>query len=148
MNVRNPSTRLAMVVGLTVVVLVVAAAVVNATRPVQQFERDTPEGTVQAFLLAVSEEDYDTAHALLSAELATECEPSELIQDFEYSRIAVTDVIEAGDEIEVEVEVTVVETGSDFEPYRYQNRMSFTLIDEGGLLMIDRLPYNYYCREN
>ena len=148
MNLKNPSSRLAVVVGLVVVVLVVAAAVVNATRPAQQFERNTPEGTVQAFLLAVSDEDYTTAHGLLSSELATECDPVELSQDFEYSRIAVNDVVEAGDQIEVEVEVTVVETRSDFQPYRYENQMTFTLIEEEGLLMIDTLPYDYYCWEN
>jgi hypothetical protein len=138
--------RLGVVVGLIVAVLVVAAAVVNATRPVAQFSRDTPEGTVQAFLLALNDENYEAAHALLSEELREECSPADLVRDrTEATRIVVGDVIEAGETVIVDLDVTVTEASGGFEPYRYETEMRFTLVREGGSLFIEELPYYIYC---
>ena len=142
----RPGFRLRVVVGLVVAVLVVAAAVVNAIRPVAQFSRDTPEGTVQAFLLALNDEDYEAAHALLSEESRRECSPADLVRDrTEATRIVIDDVVEAGQTVIVDLDVTVTEAGGGFEPYRYETEMRFTLLRDGGSLVIDELPYYIYC---
>jgi hypothetical protein len=142
----RPGFRLGVVVGLVVAVLVVAAAVVNAVRPVAQFSRDTPEGTVQAFLLALNDEDYEAAHALLSEESRKECSPADLVRDrTEATRIVIDDVVEAGQSVIVDLDVTVTEASGGFEPYRYETEMRFTLLREGGSLFIDELPYYIYC---
>ncbi|MGH8958017.1 MAG: hypothetical protein ACRDVK_05005 [Acidimicrobiia bacterium] len=138
--------RLGVVVGVIVAALVVAAAVVNAVRPVEQFSRDTPEGTVQAFLLALNDENYDAAHALLSEESRDECTPADLVRDrTEATRIVIDDVTEAGQTVIVDLDVTVTEASDGFEPYRYETEMRFTLVREAGSLFIDELPYFIYC---
>ncbi|MGH8924353.1 MAG: hypothetical protein ACRDWA_06925 [Acidimicrobiia bacterium] len=137
---------LGVVVGLIVAVLVVAAAIVNAIRPVTQFSRDTPEGTVQAFLLALNDDNYEAAHALLSEESRAECTPADLVRDHtEATRIVIDDVIEAGPTVIVNLDVTVIEASDGFEPYRYETKMSFTLVREGNSLFIDELPYYIFC---
>ena len=142
----NNSLRLGVIVGLIVVLLVVAAAVVNAIRPVEEFPRDTPEGTVQAFLLALNDENYEAAHGLLSAAARSRCTPADLIRDRnEATRIIVSDITEAGDQVIVDVNATVTEAGGGFEPYRYETDMRFSLIRERGTLVIDELPYYIYC---
>ncbi|HEY7582211.1 MAG TPA: hypothetical protein VIB78_01145 [Acidimicrobiia bacterium] len=138
--------RLGVIIGLIVAALVVAAAVVNAVRPPEQFSRDTPEGTVQAFLLALNDENYDGAHALLSEDSRDECTPADLVRDrTEATRIVVDDVVEAGQTVIVDLDVTVTEASDGFEPYRYETEMSFTLVREGGTLFIDELPYYIFC---
>ena len=138
--------RLGVVVGLVVAVLVVAAAVVNAVRPVAQFSRDTPEGTVQAFLLALNDENYEAAHALLSDESRKECSPADLVRDrTEATRIVIDDVVEAGQTVIVDLDVTVTEASGGFEPYRYETEMRFTLVRDGGSLFIEELPFYIYC---
>ena len=138
--------RLGVVVGLVVAVLVVAAAVVNAVRPVAQFSRDTPEGTVQAFLLALNDENYEAAHALLSEESRKECSPADLVRDrTEATRIVIDDVVEAGQTVIVDLDVTVTEASGGFEPYRYETEMRFTLVRDGGSLFIEELPFYIYC---
>lgn len=138
--------RLGIIIGLIVAVLVVAAAIVNAVRPPEQFSRATPEGTVQAFLVALNEENYDGAHALLSEESRGRCKPGDLVRDrTEATRIVVDDVTEAGQTVIVDLDVTVTEASDGFEPYRYDTEMRFTLVREGGSLFIDELPYYIYC---
>lgn len=138
--------RLGVVVGVVVAALVVAAAVVNAVRPVAQFSRDTPEGTVQAFLLALNDENYEAAHALLSEESREECSPADLVRDrTEATRIVIDDVVEAGQTVIVDLDVTVTEASGGFEPYRYETEMRFTLVRDGGSLFIEELPYYIYC---
>lgn len=138
--------RFGVVVGVVVAILVVAAAVVDAVRPVAQFSRETPEGTVQAFLLALNDENYEAAHALLSEESRERCSPADLVRDrTEATRIVVDDVTEAGETVIVDLDVTVTEASGGFEPYRYETEMRFTLVREGGSLFIDELPYYIYC---
>jgi hypothetical protein len=128
------------------VVLVVAAAIVNALRPEQQFPRDTPEGTVQAFLLALNSENYEEAHALLSADTRETCTPADLVRDrTEATRIVIDEVTEAGDSVIVDLNATITEVNQGFEPYRYDTDLRFTLIREAGSLFIDELPYYIYC---
>lgn len=146
---RSAGSRLAIVMGVIVVGLVVTAAVVNSLRPVTDYPRDTAEGTVQAFLFAINDDDFDAAHDLLAPELAADCQPGELLRpDFEASRIVVGDVTDAGDEVFVEVLITVVEAGSDFEPYRYEDQWHFTLIQGQDGPLISELPYYYWCEED
>lgn len=138
--------RLGIIIGSIVAVLVVAAAIVNAVRPPEQFSRDTPEGTVQAFLVALNDENYDAAHALLSEDSRDQCTPADLVRDrTEATRIVVDDVVEAGQTVIVDLDVTVTEASDGFEPYRYDTEMRFTLVREGGSLFIDELPYYIYC---
>ena len=137
---------LGVIIGLIVAVLVVAAAIVNAVRPPELFSRDTPEGTVQAFLLALNDENYEAAHALLSPESRERCTPADLVRDrTEATRIVVDDVVEAGQTVIVELDVTVTEASNGFEPYRYETEMRFELVREGGSLFIDELPNYIFC---
>lgn len=61
-------------IGLIVIALVVVALV---RKPVQ-LDPDTPEGTVQEYLQAISDEDYEGAFEMLAAEEFDGCVPSDI----------------------------------------------------------------------
>ena len=103
-------------VAVIVALVVVAATAIATTLTVGRAEpaelpADTPEGTVQRYLLAIVDRDYDAAHALLAADLQEGCSAAELrlgarqYEDFEFTaRLAGTRVV--GEETEVTVRVS------------------------------------------
>ena len=144
--VKTGGARLGLVVGGILVVAVVAAAIVQSVRPVQELDPTTAEGVVQTFLLAIDEERYDDAHAALSTEARFDCEPADLAVEREtMSRVVVEDVNVFDDETIVVLNATVIEE-DPFDPYRYETTLEFAVVNEGGAMRIDRLPYSYFCR--
>lgn len=126
----------------------VAAAIVNSLRPIQQLDPDSPEGFVQSFLVAIDEERFESAHQLLSSAAQADCSASDLaIDQPEMSRVVVDDVTEFVDETLVVLNATVVKVDL-IDPYTYETTLQFTLIEEGGAMRIDQLPYPYFCRSN
>lgn len=138
--------RLGLVVAVVLLVAVVAAAILTANRPPTEYAADTPEGVVQTFFHSLQDKDYATAVALLSTSLQKDCQASELANyRDDTSRIVLEDVSTVGTETIVEVRATFVSVSDPLNPYTYQSTMGFTLIDEGGLPKISRLPYEFYC---
>lgn len=140
--------RLALIVGVILIVAVVGAAIVNSLRPLQPLDPDTPEGVVQAFLVAIDEERFDGAYQLLSAGAQADCTGADLAVDQpDMGRVVVDDVTEFGDETLVVLDATVMEV-DPIDPYTYETTLEFTLIDESGSMKIDRLPYPFFCGSN
>jgi len=68
----NGATRPLLLIGVAVVALVVTAIVVvvlAGNRTAQTFGADTPEGTIQRYLLAFDAGDYEAAHAFFSEDV-------------------------------------------------------------------------------
>ena len=59
-------------------VLIVALVAVVLVREPAQFDPSTPEGTVQEYLQAISDGDYERAFAVLDPEFYEGCDPSSL----------------------------------------------------------------------
>lgn len=140
--------RLALIVGVVLIVAVIGAAIVNSLRPVPQLDPASPEGVVQSFLIAVDDERFASAFQLLSSAAQADCSASDLaIDQPEMSRVVVDTVTEFGDETLVVLDATVMEV-DPIDPYTYETTLEFTLIDENGAMTIDRLPYPFYCGSN
>ena len=142
-----PSNRnLALAVGVILVVAVAGAAIFTSLRPNPQLDRSTPEGTVQAFFLAIEADDWDGARALLTPSLQNECEASELaVFEDDVDRALIADVSQAGDETIVEVRATRVTVVDPLSPYTYQDTFRFILVDQDGLPAISELPFQFFC---
>lgn len=144
----NGGRRLALIVAVILIVAVVGAAIVNSLRPLQPLDPDSPEGVVQAFLVAIDEERFESAYQLLSAGAQADCTAADLaIEQSDMGRVVVDDVTEFGDETLVVLDATVMEV-DPIDPYTYETTLEFTLIDEGSAMKIDRLPYPFFCGSN
>lgn len=91
-------------------------------------DRATPEGTVQAFLQAIADNDFETAHDQLSPNLQEECSTADIASAGPYESFTATlgDVDEFEDETIVHVSLRIGEGASidgytfDPGPYRLQ----------------------------
>lgn len=140
------SRRLGLVVGVVLVLAVAIAAIATSMRPSPQLDPTTPEGTVQAFLQAVEDDDWEGVRALLSAPLQEDCEASELAQfRDDVDRAVISDVGTAGTETIIDVRVSRVVIDDPFNPYSYDDTFHFVLAQEDGRLAVTELPWQFYC---
>lgn len=72
---RQPNRVLAIVVS-AVVILALAVALLSANRPLDEYDRGTPEGTTQAYLTAAMRGDSESAAAYLAED--SSCDVSDL----------------------------------------------------------------------
>lgn len=136
-----PTIGLAIVAVLTVIALL---------REPVTLDPDTPEGTVQTYLQAISDQDYDAAFDLLSSDTAAGCEPVDISTNRFYSSFTATlgNVEEVGDYYLVEVSIRegsdsgFVDAGPGYfpEPFRIE-------LEEGEWVIAgDPWPYfTYSC---
>ena len=74
---RNPGTSILIGIGILVgLALLITLAL--ARDDVRSYDEGTPEATAQAYLQALFDEDRETAHAYLSDELQSKCDPWDL----------------------------------------------------------------------
>lgn len=142
----RPNRVLAIVVG-CVVLLAIVASVVAANRSEPSFDPATPEGTVQGYLQAVSEDDAQAAMSYLASD--TECDVSDLQRAAvsDSARVVLVDVEIAGDEADVEVEVTYSSQGGPFDAYEWSENLTFELVREAGDWALVGEPWPlYFCR--
>ena len=130
------SRRWLLVSGLTIAVLVIVAVTLVLTTSLRGDEpllpEDSPEGTVQRFLLAVRDGDYQTADSYLSSEIDSRV-------DYALRRNRVSepgwkatleDSVISGDEATVDVVVDVFRPGGPFSSSVSTYRTTFYLRKE------------------
>ena len=71
------SSRVLVLIGLTLVGLLVVAGIVVAFREPTRFEPGTPEAATQDYLLALLDEDFIAAHGMLTPDLQERCDVDE-----------------------------------------------------------------------
>lgn len=130
--------------GVAVLVLTVIALV----RDPVELDHDSPEGTVQAYLQAISDRDYSAAHGYLSANLQDECLVADVARDGPYETFTATlgDVDDLGTRTLVNVSIRIGSDGAfgsagySFDPGPY------VLQQESGRWVITEVswPYFYY----
>lgn len=153
MNDKTPSNdkkagggRLAAVVVVILVVAVAAAAILSSRRPPTEFDPTTPEGVVQAFFRALEAKHWEEARGLLASDLQVDCDASDLARsDYEFSQVVLEDTSTAGTESLVIVSVVRVDVNDPLSPSRFEDRLDFTLVDEGGSPRISILPWPFFC---
>ena len=141
-----PHRVLVVVVGV-IAALAVAAGVLAAVRDVPQYDRATPEGTVQAYVEAVIDGDHRTAAGLLEED--GPCELRDLDEAWvpEDTRVLLRETRVDGDRADVEVGIApssgeVILGAEQFE------RHSFRLAGGPGQWRITGQPWPLYsCDE-
>ena len=122
MKIQSSSSRWLIGLGLLVLALIVVSVVVatlNRNRQATLFPEDTPEGTVQRYLLAIDEDDGEAAYSYLSSELQEDC----TYQHFRNStqrykaqdmRVTLEGTEPLNGRVEVRVEITQVHVNPPF----------------------------------
>lgn len=129
-------------VGAALVVLTVVALL----REPVELDAGSPEGTVQAYLQAIADEDYERAHAQLSASLMEDCTVADIAAAGPYEGFTATlgDVEEAGSATLVSVSIRTNgdpgfgSTGYAFDPG------PFSLEQESGRWAITVVTWPYF----
>ena len=129
-------------------VLLVASVVLSLTRQEATFAPDSPEGVVQRLLKAVREQDYETAHSLLSAELREKCSVEDLAgsggllrrgeRDFQ---VILEDSRSVGEAVVVRATVTEFYGGGLFGPSESTWQVTYTLRQEDGRWRFSDYPW-------
>lgn len=133
--------------GVLALVLVAVAVVLLLGSPdVDRFPPDTPPGTVQRYLNALQDRDYDTAESLLSARVRREFSENEFRrvafcppQDDRRVRVLHADESESRATVTLSIE-QISGSGLHFERYSYE--MVASLVREDGEWKIDD---PYFC---
>lgn len=147
----SKSNRLLAAMAISLVALVAVAAVFVAIRDPAEFDPDTPEGVVQAYLLAVLDDDVEAAYGLLTPELQARCDIDELgdryYQD-EGSRITLVESDIEGDRATIEVKFTAMYNEGPFGYSQSSYEETFRLTRSDGAWQISSAPWPYYrCPE-
>ena len=137
--------------GLVLVGLLVVAGIIVAFREPAQFEPGTPEAATQDYLLAVLDEDYEAAHALLTPELQRRCDVRDLDDRYyrsEGKRITLTESRVDGDSAVIDLEFTATYSRDafDFDQYSHEERFDLDRIDGEWRISDPPWPY-YWCPE-
>ena len=146
---RRPVWLLPAGIGLLVVVLVVVALL----RDPVQLDPGTPEGTVQEYLQAISEDDFERAFELLEPDEFEGCVPSDIerhVMDQPFTARLDSDAQPIDDQGRAVVDVRIRfgtdgPFGSGWETFE-----SFELVSEDGFWWITGQPWPHFffeCRE-
>lgn len=138
--------RLTAVVVSAVVLAVATAAIISSRRPATELDPQSPEGVVQAFFRAIEADDWEEARSLLSTSLQSECGASELASsNYEFSQVVLEGQSTFAEETLISVSVVRVDVTDPLGPARFEDRLDFTLVEEGGSAKISILPWPFFC---
>jgi hypothetical protein len=147
----SKSNRLLAAMAIGLVALVAVAAVFVAIRDPAEFDPDSPEAVVQAYLVAVLDDDAEAAHGLLTPELQGRCAIDELPDRYyhdEDGRITLVDSTIEGDTAIIEVKFTATYDEGPFGYSESSYEEKFRLTRSDGSWRISSAPWPYYrCPE-
>lgn len=142
----SKSNRLLAMMGGGLVVLVVVAAVFAALREPTTFDPDTPEGTTQAYLTAVLDDEPEAAHALLTPELQIRCTVDDLENRYRRDSGQIT-LIESeidGDTAKIDLKFSFTYNDGPFEFSQSSYDERFELERVAGEWRIADVPWPFY----
>ena len=132
--------------------LVVALVIVALARDPVQLDPSTPEGTVQAYVQAIADKDYETAFELLHPDEREGCRPADLAHFGRDDPFTVTlgDTDVSNGTAFVEVTISQGPSPGPFDSGRGGHEELFTLEKSDGQWLITGEPWPYYgfgCEE-
>lgn len=141
MNAR-PNLVLGAVTGLVVVLAVIAGLLATRREP-PEFDRTTPEGTVQLFVLAFIDGDDETAVAMLDPELGCKAPLRDVYRPSLVS-LSVVGTTTSGNSAVVVLDVTE-SSGGLFDSWSHRETFDLVRADPGWLITGNPWPI-YSCR--
>ena len=140
MNSKSANKILGLIVGAISIVAVILVVAIKAPTP--QLDVNSPEGTVQQYLQAVTDRDFDTALTYLATD--SKCK----IEDFDRAYIQESVRIGLGETTEMETRATVKVTveSSNGDPFggSYTENQSFRLVNSDAGWKITGIPWPTY----
>ena len=126
---------------LIVLLVVVALTVVALLREPVALDPTTPEGTVQVYLQALADNDYEAALQLTTAEIQQSCTPQDVSESFYYDSFTATlgETFEMGTVTVVEVAINQTDVGLSSGYFE-----QIELTDEEGDWAITGDPWPYF----
>jgi hypothetical protein len=138
----RPIRVLAIVVGVVVVAGVVAA-VLTARHDVPTYDRERPEGVVQAYLTAVIDGDHDAAAALLASGGACTVDDLDRAYVPDDVRVVLRDTRVDGDTAQVAVDIAT-SSGGPLDGSEFTEQQTFRLRHADGNWRITCRPWPMY----
>lgn len=135
-----------LLIGAAGLVVLVALVVIALVREPVELDPGTPEGTVQGYLQAIADEDYEAAIAFLEPELAESCTASDLIEFAPQEPFSATlvDTEETDETATVVASISFTPAPGPLDPglEGMDTYFDLTLID--GVWRITNDPWPYY----
>jgi hypothetical protein len=130
----------------TVLIIVSVLISIFANDGTDLLPADTPEGTVQRYLQALTEDDLIAAYGYISEDVKVDCKLEYFIQTSKYQReqnfgAALTETNNIAGRSIVGVDIIEPGSGAPFGSGRYTFRTSFTLMQEDGEWLITEPPW-------
>lgn len=130
---------------LALVIISITLALVNRRAPALSPE-DTPEGTVQRYLIAVQEDDADRAYGYLSSDLQEYCDYAHFLDSKdtrrnENERIVLKSSEIRGEQAIVRIEVTNTSLSPPFDVNEYSYPVQYVLEQEESVWRFSEPPW-------
>ncbi len=129
-------------------VLLVVSVVVALTERESEFEPGTPEATVQRFLKAMGQSEYENAHGMLASDLQVDCGPEQMFTSrfayddrFENNRITLEETDTIGDATFVTLRITEFRSDSPFGSSESSHEQRYVLKFENGDWRFSEFPW-------
>ncbi|MDQ0662839.1 hypothetical protein QFZ35_001337 [Arthrobacter ulcerisalmonis] len=137
---RKPDRILLALVGVVLLLVVVALAVVFTRGDPAPLDEASPAGVVQRYSKAVIDGDVPTAESFLTTGARSRCSGS---YDGEPrpARVVLISTTERADSATVKVSIVQSSQGGPFGQSEYEMEEAFSLLKVNGKWMIDRPPY-------
>ncbi|KRE91418.1 hypothetical protein [Arthrobacter sp. Soil764] len=137
---RKPDRILLALVGVVVVLVVVALAVVFTRGEPAPLDKSSPAGVVQQYSKAVIDGDIPTAESFLTPGARSRCGGS-YSGEPRPARVVFISTTERADSATVRVSIVQSSQGGPFGPSEYEMEETFVLLKVNGKWMIDQVPY-------
>lgn len=146
----SASSRWLIGIGVATAVLVAASLLVaNLVDREVEYDPASPEGTVQAYLRAVTESDASSAFAFYSSDLQARCEIEQIRDSLQWGpegfRVSLRDVDEFDDRVEVTVAITQVYGSGPFDRSESTFDQVFVLQQEADGWRFVEAPWPSWC---
>lgn len=136
----RPDRTLVILVSIVAAVVILALVVVFTRGTPAPLDPTSPEGTVQAYTVAVLDGDRESATALLTRELRDGCERLEPDPTLDI-RLTLVSTKVSGDRAVVRVSIANDYGGGPFAGGSYETEESFVLLRDGGDWLVDTAPW-------
>lgn len=137
---QRPDRILLTLVGVVVLLVVVALAVVFTRGEPAPLDEASPAGVAQRYSKAVIDDDLSTAESFLTAGARSRCRGANAGQP-RPARVVLISTTERGASATVKVSIVRSSQGGPFGPSEYETEDSFALLKVNGKWMIEQPPY-------
>ncbi|UUL77139.1 hypothetical protein NG819_06030 [Pseudarthrobacter sp. Fe7] len=137
---RRPDRILLALVGIVVVLVVVALAVVFTRGEPAALDQASPAGVVQRYSKAVIDGDIPTAESFLTPGARSRCYGSSFGEP-RPARVVLVSTTERTDSATVKVSIVQSSQGGPFGPSEYEMEDAFSLLKVNGKWLVDQAPY-------